>query len=394
MNLKVGLGKRKNSYILFGLLIVFMSIFNNGNLNLMYFCTPIIVIMNFRNMSVFKNLYIWFVPFLLIFFMTMLFSPFFNNISKSLIYLLKIFVCIVWFKSMSTIDSKVNMRKMCDFVCLLIFVLTIAAIFYQKEPLWRLHDTINYYSETRLQLFFMEPSELSEVSGVFLISQLFLFKKYRNKTNLIFAIGLLIPLFLSAGLSGIVYTTISVFFFAIISEYKKIKNGKISKLLFYSIIVIVFFTIYIFLVAKGNPIISRIEAVIAGNDGSFNYRYVRAIDALRGFLTDSHLLGIGLGNLRTQITQVYLTRYALLSFSNSYLFFIAEGGIIAIMYLLNLIVFAFKRVQKLNYTINKAYLWSLLLFIVAIQITGGYFTDPFLWSTTGFICFYNIEGVK
>ena len=108
-------------------------------------------------------------------------------------------------------------------------------------------------------------------------------------------------------------------------EIKNLTRGKVSRFVFVGAALLTMLLL-IYIIAGGlkdNAIYLRIIAVLNGKDGSFNYRYTRAILALKDIMDSTNMLGLGLGNLRTESTAIFLAKYGLLSFSNSYLFFIA-----------------------------------------------------------------------
>ena len=373
-------------YIEITLLILFMGVLRNGNLNLIYFSVPIFLIKACQKKQKILTEIMWmYIPILLAFFITVLFSPYFSNMEKSIIYILKIFLCIILFVCVRNTEYQYDTQKIMSYLEYSIFFLTIIAILTQNEYLWRFNDDVNKYATNRLQLFFQEPSELSEVCGVLLIIHVY-FLKIDVEKRYIKLLLILIPLILSAGLSGLVYSAISIVCFFILTEIPSLKRGKMSQIfaIFISIVFILILGIILF---PNNAIILRINDVLNGNDSSFNYRFTRAFQALVRLLKDTRFIGVGFGNLRTDYMQIYLwENFRLHSFSNSYFFFIAEGGIIALFFLIGLIFSTYFKIKKINVNyINKVARVTLLLFIVIFQITGGYFTDSFLWLITALI---------
>ena len=382
--------KVKNTSILsflISFLILIMSITRNGNLNILYFFAPIFFAISLKqNKNNLIYLSIMILPFILILFLTSNFSKYFNAYEKSLVYILKMIICLSLFLSSKTLLFKLNIKEIISNLIIFILVLTIIAIITNSEYLWRFNDTTNLYSKTRLQLFFMEPSELSEVCGILLIIQFFYFRQTKNIKDLIYIAFCLIPLLLSAGLSGIVYSFLAIFILFIFYEFKNFKNNRISY--FFIFLLLISLISFTFIVFNGNsPIVNRIFLVLNGGDGSFNYRFVRAIDALKFLLSDTNYIGVGLGNIRTDLLSEVLSNYNLISFSNSFIFFISEGGFVAIMFLISLLVYLFKSILKNKETYeNKCLKISILFFLIIFQITGGYFTDPFIWIMYGVIC--------
>lgn len=381
--------------------LMFMSIFRNGNLNLLYFVIPIVFLLSFReNKKNINKVWIWMIPFLLIFLITSFFSPLFNDYSKSLIYLLKIFLCLCGMFSIETLDSKINFSDVVEILSILILLMTIVALALPNSDLWRNKDVINYYSQSRLQLFFLEPSELSEVCGILIISNIYLSKvqKSDKKKRALYFLLLLIPLILSAGLSGIVYSLIAILFFLLSIEFQHIINGRSSVyIIFGFLIAVIVILSYSALDLDVSPIFDRISSVLNGNDSSFNYRYTMAAELLKVIWNKTNFIGVGLGNLRTEKVTSYLLQfngaYTKNGFANSYMFFMAEGGLISSIIIVYLIVVIIKSIYSSNADlITKKFKMSLLLFLILVQIAGGYFTDPFIWVMYGVIRGYTGEN--
>ena len=368
-------------------LILVMSITRNGNLNILYFFAPIFFTISLKhNKNNIIYLIVMTLPFFIILFLTCNFSKYFNNYEKSIIYILKMIICFSLFLSSKTLLFKLNIKEIVSNLIILILGLTTIAILTNSEYLWRFNDTTNLYSKTRLQLFFMEPSELSEVCGILLIIQFFYFRQTKNIKDLIYIVFCLIPLLLSAGLSGIVYSFLAILILVVFYEFKNFKNNMISY--FFIFLLLISLISIILIMFNGNsPIVNRIFLVLNGGDGSFNYRFVRAIGALKFLLSDTNYIGVGLGNIRTDLLSDVLSNYNLISFSNSFIFFISEGGFVAIIFLISLLVYLLKNIFKNKETYeNKCLKFSILFFLVVFQITGGYFTDPFIWIMYGVIC--------
>jgi hypothetical protein len=94
-------------------------------------------------------------------------------------------------------------------------------------------------------------------------------------------------------------------------------------------------------------------------------------------------LGIGFGNLNTDLTRSIYSVYGLVDvISNSFMYFIGEGGIISIITLFFLLFFLLKRIKKEEGILE----YGLLIFIVIYQVAGGYYTNPVNWIVYGIIC--------
>lgn len=378
--------KENKLYIIIAIIIIFMGVLRDGNLNLIYFITPFCMIYAWmKDRTIFKEFMILYIPIVCIFVLTTLLSPFFTSMNKSLIYLLKLFLCVGILISARNTNLNFDTKKLLQIIQCLIFLLTIYALVSQNEYMWRFNDSVNKYSKNRLQLFFQEPSELSEVCGILLIIQMYFLRigKEKNYLKLLLSI---IPLILSAGLSGLVYSVISVVIFVIFTEIPILKRARMSKLFLISMIILFCLIVYI-IIEPDNSILLRIMDVLQGKDSSFNYRFTRAFKALKDVLIKTNFIGTGLGNIRTEYMKNYLwDNFNIHSFSNSYLFFFAEGGVIAIIYIVLLIKNTISIINKMQISYNDKMLrLALLFYLVIIQITGGYFTDAFLWAVTGFV---------
>ena len=386
-------GENNNKLIDFlaAAIVFLMGCLRNGNLNLLYFMAPFLLIYGIKqHKKIGRKIVFMFIPFVLILIITYLYSSYFTTIDKSLIYLLKLFICITIYCVVRFCNLKINIYRVSKYLVFLIFFFTCFALVNKNDYLWRLGDVVNKYAKNRLQLFSQEPSELSEVCGILLLLNIY-YLKIGIKRNYLGLVFIIIPLFLSAGLSGMVYSAIAILLFLFLTEFQTLRNGKISLIFLLTIILICLVAIFAF-INPNNGIMLRINDIINGNDGSFNYRFTRSYEATLDILRSTKFIGVGLGNLRTDYMQLYLlNKFNLYSFSNSYLFFIAEGGLIAILYLLLLIINTIKFLVKISFTsVEKKFRYSLLLFIVVFQITGGYFTDPFLWLVTGLVASANL----
>ena len=102
-------------------------------------------------------------------------------------------------------------------------------------------------------------------------------------------------------------------------------------------------------------------------------------------------MGVGLGNFNTKygIAQMMQCIGQPNRFPNSFLYFIAEGGILAVALVLIGTVY-------LGYHTLKSKKWSFILlfaFIVIYQIPGGYFSNPLNWICYGILLTKTKESV-
>lgn len=374
--------------VVLALVISLSEVFRNGNYNLYYALSFVFLILNIRNKKHINRVVVWMVPFLLIAILPVAFSPLFSNYLKSFVYLVKIFFCLNLFIFVQDNVEKLNIKEVIDKVIMIFLLLYVFAEITKSSYLWRFNDYVNNFSKTRLQLLYQEPSSLSLICGILIILYLYyimisnkLFAK-ENIVNWFRLIFLMYLLYLSAGLSGILSSIFSIIIMFIIFNKDFILRAKVNiKLLF---IFLAMIPIGILFFKYGDSIYLRIISVINGQDASFNYRFTISIRVLKELLVETYGFGIGLGNVNTPIGNSFLSMRGLNTiFANSYQYFIAEGGFGAILFILYFVFYCIKRARKSEHNFIKL---ALLIYIILIQVAGGYFTDPLLWIASGAIC--------
>ena len=99
-------------------------------------------------------------------------------------------------------------------------------------------------------------------------------------------------------------------------------------------------------------------------------------------ITNTNGIGVGLGNLNTDNTRkIFKSTGMTAVVAASYPYFIAEGGVFGIVYIVLLLTFLI-----INVIFKKNMLLAnLLLFSFLYQIYGGYFTNPVNWIVYGLI---------
>ncbi|MFT5871503.1 MAG: hypothetical protein ACI8WT_000423, partial [Clostridium sp.] len=97
----------------------------------------------------------------------------------------KITICIALMILVSRKVHDFKIKKFIDYVCKIYIVFTpLALIFSKNDYFWRLHDTINKYSLTRLNLFYIEPSELGfHLSFIIIILMYLIIVEKDRKVN-------------------------------------------------------------------------------------------------------------------------------------------------------------------------------------------------------------------
>jgi hypothetical protein len=376
--------------IIISLIYLFRQVFG-PNLDILYFISLIFLIKDIlfaRGILLIKAIKIFF-PILLF---ALLQFIFLKNVDlfRTLINISKIFINIFLFLYCITF-LKIDYFKIVKWTSHFFIVSIPFAFIFKNSFLWRHGDIINKFSETRLQLFYSEPSELSfYVSIVILFIIYYLTLNRKNKFTLNFKIylcGLLYILYLSKGFGGIVCLLISIGILYLLNVFEKNSLKKIITLMLITLSVLLFASIVF---RTNNELINRFYAIYEGYDSSTNYRYFTGIKVMIAALQSTKGVGVGFGNLNTEYALSQLSYFGLLTrIANSFMYFIAEGGYFACFYLLYLFSYIIKKLSnnKNDYKIKI----SLLFFVFLYQIGGGYFTNPINWIIYGIISSnYNI----
>ena len=306
------------------------------------------------------------------------------EMQKLLVNVSKISICISLMIVVCGRIQDFKIKKFIDSICKLYIILTpIAFIFKSNEYLWRLHDTINKYSLVRLNLFYIEPSELGfHVSFIILILMYLIIKEKSGKTKgkyIIYMIDCVVLLALSGAYGSTVMLLGTIAFVSFVTILSKINFKNI--LVGYGLAIIFTITI-IFFVATKSSIYMRTIDTLNGKDSSNSYRVNVTQEFTSTAVTETSGVGVGLGNLNTDNTRKIFKATGMTAVvAASFPYFIAEGGIFGIVYLVILLV-----ILLVNVLFKKNMLLAnLLLFSFLYQIYGGYFTNPVNWIIYGMI---------
>ncbi|WP_291633841.1 hypothetical protein [Clostridium sp.] len=306
------------------------------------------------------------------------------DIQKLVVNISKITICISLMILVSRKMNDFKVKKFIDYICRIYIIFTpIALIFTKNEYFWRLHDTINKYSLTRLNLFYIEPSELGfHLSFIIIILMyLIIVEKDRKviRKYLVYLTDCTFLLVLSKayGSSVILLGTILVVSFAIIIAKMNFKNILVG----YGLSII-FTTIIILFIVTKSSIYMRTVDTLNGSDSSNSYRVNVTQKFTSTAITNTNGIGVGLGNLNTDNTRkIFKSTGMTAVVAASFPYFIAEGGVFGIVYLLLLLM-----ILLINVLFKKNMLLAnLLLFSFLYQIYGGYFTNPVNWIIYGLI---------
>lgn len=309
---------------------------------------------------------------------------FFNyiNITKLIINVIKIYICVYILIFTKTNLFKYDIRKIISYVSLMFTIsIPISLILSNNNILWRLNDKFNEFSNTRLRLFYYEPSELAFYVSIIIIFLFYYLLKdsFNNRKYKFYIISLSTVLYLTKAMSAIAFVILSLSVMYINYTRKNISPKKIVIFISVSIICAIFIVIFF---NSESQLLNRLNSILSGKDGSANYRIKVGFDILKSALVNSNGIGIGLGNLNTPYIQNIYSKYGMVEIiSNSFMYFFAEGGILAILYLGLFLVYSIVYINK-----KKSFIrYGLFLFIILYQITGGYFTNPVNWIIYGII---------
>lgn len=357
--------------------------FLGGNLDMFYIFAPIYFFQNIKNKNKIFNL----LKVAAILFgyglIQLIFIPHLNLV-KMIINILKILVCYLVYLYTKENIHKISLLNIAYYASVILTILTgLSLIFRQSDLFWRFNDGINLFSLTRLQLFYLEPSEL----GFHLIPLvlIFLTKFLLTKNNkqriisIIFIILNLIPLYLAKPMGAIGIGGLSILIAIFYDYYLHPNKNKRNIYIFAFILSIVFIFI---LYQLDSPLIQRVIYTLQGNDGSNNYRIGVSFNVLKESLVDYHFLGCGFGNLHTE---AFVSQYTDLGLTtvivNSFIYFIIETGVLGIAFVTYLIYSLYKNAIRYKSVLKM----GLTTFLVVYSFFGGHFTSGLAWTLYGIL---------
>lgn len=383
-------------YIGIALILVFSDILHNGNLNLLYIAGFVLIpLYLIKNRYFCRNICKYWFPLLFIAVIFLILTKFPVTKIKLIVWLSKMLINIGLFSFVSNNISKIRLEKqLVSIVACLSLLLFTALILTNSHVLWRLNDPYNNFSKTRLQLLFSEPSVLGLFVGVISIFAFYSFLEFGMSKRCFWIVSIsFLCLLLSFSLSAITYTAISIIYLVAGKFFKGLFQSKMK--LRVVTMVMCGGVILFFILLTDNPINNRVIAVLSNQDASFNHRWGLASKNIFSALESSHYLGIGFGNMNTPQGLELLSSFGMnYIFTNSFLYFIAEAGIMGIFYILFLLKQIFQKISEEKRSTRDSCIKlkrALFIYILISQIAGGYFTDPFIWCVYGIIC---AKGLK
>ncbi|MBQ6127586.1 hypothetical protein IJI69_02740 [Candidatus Saccharibacteria bacterium] len=258
----------------------------------------------------------------------------------------------------------------------------LVSLFVQNNITWRYNDYVNSFDLTRLQLFYLEPSELGfHVSIIIIILVCLLFSsRYKKQRYAIFGMLFVnvIILYLSKALGAIAILSLSILILAFYLVSLKPTKDSFFKLFLFTLIGGVSILLLFW---GGSSIAERANSVLSGTDGSVNYRLNVSFEVLGRSLQDYNLLGSGFGNVNTD---GFISRYSDLGLDqmlvNSFVYFWVETGLVGIVIWAVFMVYLFRKCLRKKDKLA----FALLIFVFLYQFVGGHYTSGLTWIIYGY----------
>lgn len=354
-----------------------------GNVDPFYFFGGFYIIKNLKNKLALKKYMKYVLPLIIYAIVqSVVLVVFFElSILKVLINVTKICLCIGVMLYVIENYKKINFLKIVKIFTYINLIFLIFATTLGRETfLWRLNDYFNDYSNIRLQMFFLEPSELGfhvAIVIIFLLTYFLNAEILKDKVKIIFLIIInVICLMLAKPMGAICLLALSI---AVMFTYWLIKNPTKRNIIIYITIVLLAIMLVVILIIQQNPIVMRVFDTINGSDKSNNYRIGVSFNTFFNTLKDYFLLGCGFGNINTDH---FITKYSLDTvIVNSFVYFWIETGLFGLIYSLIIIYQLLKSCIK-----SKSILkWGLFVFLVLYQLVGSHFVSPLNWILYGII---------
>lgn len=354
-----------------------------GNLDPFYLVSPLYFYENYKDKNKMKKILIIALSMVSLAIIQVVFN---RDISivKMIVNMVKIIICFT--SMLYVIDNykKIDILKITKITSILFAIsIPVSLIFNKNDVLWRLNDIHNKYTLSRLNLFYLEPSELGFHLAILIIILLGYFLVSKDVKEKIFLTGLIITnsivLYMARPLGAIVIVAFSICIMLLIDLiYRPTK----AKFILYGIMSVCFIGLLIVLIQIKSPIIMRIIDTLNGRDASNSYRIGVTLDVFRQSFIDYKGLGCGFGNLNTDY---FISKYNYLGLvvvvTNSFFYFVIETGIIGMVLLLAFLIIMLKRCLKDKSLIK----WGLFSFLVFYQIFAGHFTSGLYWILYGII---------
>ena len=305
------------------------------------------------------------------------------DLPKYAITFAKLVLCILTMLFVKNYTKKINLYHFSLFYTLFAIVGTVLSFIFQNTITWRYNDYINSFDLTRLQLFYLEPSELGFHASIIILILFYLLltdkiKKYKWKIIIAILANIFI-LYLSKALGAIVILSVVILLLGLYSTILRPTKNNVSRFIVFIITAI---ALVIVSINSNSSIAERISSVVSGTDGSVNYRVNVSFNVLGQSMNDSGFLGVGLGNVNTQ---EFISKYYDIGLDqmivNSFVYFWVETGIIGFIIWVIFMGMLFKK------TLSKKdrLAFALLCFIFLYQFVGSHYTSGLNWIIYGYI---------
>lgn len=231
------------------------------------------------------------------------------------------------------------------------------------------------FQGVRTMANFLSPNSYGTILSLLIILNLYLFIKERKKFNLIFSIGLIMPLISTASKSGLIILVVGIISFMFFNF-----NLKMKLVTFITTILGLFYVMsdyFIALLYKFNSIyfVTRIRKYLEAGSvlGGRGVEYGKIFKVYK----DSWITGLGFGNVGSG-SHFYI---AMSSLHNEYLRFFIEGGIVGgILFtcIIGILIFAAVKLflNKDILKLEKALIISFLLMFLMAEFQYNFFNAP------------------
>ncbi|WP_342986073.1 hypothetical protein [Clostridium saudiense] len=358
------------------------EVFLAGNLDPFYLGAPLYLMENYKNKQKLKRVFILILPIFLYAIFQLIFIRDINII-KMLINIIKISICILTMIYVKENYYRINIKKLTKIIAIFYAASIPLAMLLKSEIIWRLNDIYNKYSLQRLELFYLEPSELGFHIIIILIMLISFILRSEDNKEKILLITLIIAnsiiLYMARPLGAIVIGSFSI---VVLLLLDLIINPSKNKIKVYSALVGLALVAVIFMIITKSPIYMRIVETLNGTDSSNSYRIGVTLDVFKQSFIDFKGIGCGFGNLNTE---AFISKYNYLGLivvvTNSFIYYIIECGIFGLITLGILIYFLVKRCIKDKSPMK----WGLTTFLLLYQIFAGHFTSGLTWGIYGIV---------
>lgn len=265
---------------------------------------------------------------------------------------------------------------------------TVLAVLLPNSSMWTTDVSLEGIGRvTRLRLFYQDAGTMAFACGFVLVLLVYQLITEEIVWRQIIGIGVMgTDLYLAFGIGGISCTLLAVAAMLIMSFIYDRKHKEEQKRSFHYVGgTIATMLVAGLLLAFNSVYFGRIRGIIGGTDSILQVKIVQPLRSIGKVLEETNYLGVGFGNANTRFALDLMGINK--AYPNSFLRIIAEGGIFGIL-LVAVIVFGMGFFcLKYGNVIDR----SLYLYVVAYQLTGGYFTDPSNFFIYGWIvgdCIY------